>query len=99
MTADPAILKRIRGCPFVRGGRVLVRFRANGYTLFARRSGEPLVCLRPTGERDGGGVLLPSRRGGWQPPGDFGAVTMPLALALHSLITNPYFLDLRQTYS
>ena len=30
MIADPAILKRIRGCPFARGGRVLVRFRANG---------------------------------------------------------------------
>ncbi len=30
MTADPAILKRIRGCPFARGGRVQVRFRANG---------------------------------------------------------------------
>src|SRR3954451_11753431 len=30
MVADPAILKRIRGCPFARGGRVLVRFRANG---------------------------------------------------------------------
>src|SRR4051812_29758726 len=43
MTADPAILKRIRGCPFARGGRVLVRFRANGYSLFARRSGEPLA--------------------------------------------------------
>src|SRR6201993_505148 len=41
MVADPAILKRIRGCPFARGGRVLVRFRANGYTLFARRSGAP----------------------------------------------------------
>jgi hypothetical protein len=37
MTADPAILKRIRGCPFARGGRVLVRFRANGYSLFARQ--------------------------------------------------------------
>jgi len=97
MDADPAILKRIRGCPFVRGGRV--RFRANGYTLFARRSGEPLVCLRPTGERDEVVVLWPSHRGGWQPPGDFGAVAMPLDLALQSLITNPYFLDLRQTYS
>ena len=81
MTADPAILKRIRGCPFARGGRLLVRFRANGDCLFARR------------------VLWPSRRGGWQPPGDFGAVAMPLDLALQSLITNPYFLDLRQTYS
>jgi hypothetical protein len=43
MAADPAILKRIRACPFARGGRVLVRFRANGYSLFARRSGEPLA--------------------------------------------------------
>ena len=38
MPADPAILKRIRGCPFARGGRVLVRFRANGYSLVARRA-------------------------------------------------------------
>ena len=30
MDADPAILKRIRGCPFARGGHVLVRFRSNG---------------------------------------------------------------------
>jgi len=52
MATDPAILKRIRGCPFARGGRVLVRFRANGYSLFARRSGEPLVRLRLTGERE-----------------------------------------------
>ena len=36
MPADPAILQRIRGCPFARGGRVLVRFRANGYSLLAR---------------------------------------------------------------
>jgi hypothetical protein len=32
MAADPMTLKRIRGCPFARGGRVLVRFRANGYS-------------------------------------------------------------------
>jgi len=29
MTADPAILKRIRGCPFARGGRVPERL--NGF--------------------------------------------------------------------
>jgi hypothetical protein len=52
MAADPAILKRIRACPFARGGRVLVRYRANGYSLFARRSGELLVRLRLTGEGD-----------------------------------------------
>jgi hypothetical protein len=52
MAGDPAILKRIRACRFARGGRVLVRFRANGYSLFARRSGEPLVRLRLTGNGD-----------------------------------------------
>jgi hypothetical protein len=99
MAADPAILKRIRGCPFARGGRVLVRFHANGYSLFARRSGEPLVRLRLTGDRDEVVVLYPSHRGGWETPGDLGATAMPLALALQSLSTNPYLLELRQTYS
>ena len=88
----------IRGCPFARGGRVLVRFRANGDCLFARRSGEPLVRLRLTGEGNDVVLLYPASHGGGQPPGDFGAVAMPLDLALHSLSTNPYFLELRQTY-
>src|SRR5215218_1640297 len=61
MPADPALLKRIRGCPFARGGRVLVRFRANGYSLVARRSGIPLVRLRLTGEGDDVVVLYPPR--------------------------------------
>ncbi len=99
MAADPAILKRIRACPFARGGRVLVRYRANGYSLFARRSGEPLARLRLTGEGDDVVLLYPSHRGGWEPPGDFGALAMPLDLALERLSTNPYFLALRQTHS
>ena len=49
MAADPALLKRIRACPFARGERVWVHYRANGYSPFARRSGEPLVRLRLTG--------------------------------------------------
>jgi len=53
MVGDPAILKRIRACPFTRGGRVLVCFRANGHSLFARRSGEPLARLRLTGNGAG----------------------------------------------
>ena len=97
MPADPALLKRIRGCPFARGGRVLVRFRADGYSLVARRSGVPLARLRLTGEGDEVVLLYPSHRG-WEPPGDFGAVAMPLDLALEQLSTNPYFLELRQTY-
>ena len=65
MPADPMILERIRGCPFARGGRVLVRFRADGYSLAARRSGVPLARLRLTGEGDEV-VLL------YQPVDEFG---------------------------
>ena len=106
MAADPAVLKRIRACPFriracpfARGGRVLVRYRAKGYSLFARRSGEPLVRLRLTGEGDDVVLLDPSHRGGWEPPGDFGALAIPLDLALERFSSNPYSLELRQTYS
>ena len=99
MAADPAILKRLRACPFARGGRVLVRYRANGTSLFARRSGKPLTRLRLTGEGDDVVLLYPSHRGGWEPPGDFGALVMPLELALERLSSSPYFLELRQTYS
>jgi hypothetical protein len=98
MTADPAILKRIRGCPFARGGRVLVRFRANGYSLFARRSGEPLARLRLTGNGDEVVLLYPSHRGSWGALGDFGASAMSLDKALQCLSGNPYFLELRDTY-
>src|SRR4051812_19343580 len=97
MTADPAILKRIRGCPFAGGGRVLVRFRANGYSLFARRSGEPLARLRLTGNSDEVVLLYPSHRGGWGALGDFGASAMSLDKALQCLSDNPYFLDLHET--
>ena len=98
MSADPAILKRIRGCPFARGGRVLVRFRANGYSLFARRSGEPLARLRLTGNGDQVVLLYPSHRGGWGALGDFGVSAMSFDEALRCLSDNPYFLELRQTF-
>ena len=78
---------------------MLVRYRANGYSLFARRSGEPRVRLWLTGDGDGVVLLYPSHRGGWEPPGDFGALAIPLDLALERLSSNPDFLALRQTYS
>src|SRR5436305_8693550 len=78
MTVNPAILKRIRGCPFARGGRVLVRFRANGASLFARRSGEPLARLRLTCNGDEVVLLHPSHRGSCGALGAFGASAMPL---------------------
>src|SRR3954466_11557316 len=97
MTADPAILKRIRGCPFARGGRVLVRFRANGYSLFARRSGEPLARRRFTGNSDEVVLLYPSRPGGWGAGGWLGASAMSLDKARRGLSDNPHFLDLQQS--
>ena len=95
MPADPGILKRIRRCPFARGGRVTVRFRANGDSLYSRRSNLPLARLRLTGEAV---VLYPFHRGGWQPPGDFGAIAMPLDQARETISTNPYSLQLRQDF-
>ena|SRR3712207_6614016 len=91
MPADPGILKRIRRCPFARGGRVTVRFRANGYSLYSRRSNLPLARLRLTGAADEVVVLYPSHRGGWQPAGDFGTIALPLDQALKTISTNPLF--------
>ena len=77
---------------------MLVRFRANGYSLLARRSGEPLAPLRLTGNGDEVVLLYPSHRGGWGALGDFGASAMSLDKALQCLRENRYFLDLRETY-
>ncbi len=97
MPADPSILKRIRRSAFARGGRVAVRFRANGYSLYARRSNLPLARLRLTGAGDEVVVLYPAHRG-WQALGDFGTVPMPLDQALEMISTNPYFLQLRRDF-
>src|SRR6478609_6669896 len=88
MTADPAILKRIRGCLFARGGRVLVRFRANGYSLFARRFGESLVRLCLIGNGDEVVLFYFLHCGGWGAFGDFGASAMSLDKALQCLSEN-----------
>ena len=97
MPADPAILKRIRGCPFARGARAGAlprQWLQPGRPTLRRAAGAPAA------DRRGRYVVLlyPSHRGGWEPPGDFGAVAMPLDLALEHLSANPYFLELRQTY-
>ena len=61
---------------FARGGCLQVRFHANGYSFFARRSGEPLARLRLTGNGDEFVLLYSSHRGGWGALGDFGASAM-----------------------
>jgi hypothetical protein len=81
------------------GEVAILRYRANGYSLFARCSGEPLARLRRTSKGDAVVLLYPSHRGGWEPPGDFGAPAMPPDLALEHLGSNPNFLKLRQAHS
>jgi hypothetical protein len=95
MTADPAILKRIRGCPFARGGGC---WSACAPTATACSLAAPGSRWRATGNGDEVVLLYPSHRGGWGALGDFGASAMPLDEALQCLSDNPYFLELRQTY-
>ena len=97
MPADPAILKRIRGCPFARGGQVLVRFRADGHQPVRPALRRAAARLRLTGEGDEVILLYPSHRGAGSLR-RLRAVAMPLYLALEQLSANPYFLELRQTY-
>ena len=43
-------------------------------------------------------VLYPSHRGGWEAPGDFGVIAVPLDRALETISANPFFLELRQDF-
>jgi hypothetical protein len=94
--ADPALPVR----PPRPGHRALPRqwLQPNGYSLYSRRSNLPLARLRLTGEADEVVVLYPSHCGGWQPPGDFGTIAMPLDQALETISANPYFLQLRHNF-
>jgi hypothetical protein len=96
MPADPGILKRIRLRPRRPGHRALPRQRR--HSLYSRRSKMPLVRLRMTGEGDEVLVLYPSHRGGWEAPGDFGVIAVPLDRALETISANPFFLELRQDF-
>jgi hypothetical protein len=48
---DP-MLERIEAFNRGRGGGVVVRRAANGYSLYSERSGGPVARLKPTGEDD-----------------------------------------------
>ena len=47
-----AMLEPIEGFSFSRGGGVIVRKVACGYTLLSERTGAPIVRFRPTGDGD-----------------------------------------------
>ena len=86
---DP-MLERIEAFNRGRGGGVVVRRAANGYSLHSERSGGPVARLKPTGEDDKVRVLA-WHRGKWGASGPFGVPTMTLDRALDYVASNPFF--------
>jgi hypothetical protein len=89
MPGADAMRERIAAHPWPRGGVEVVR-ATRGYTLYSRRTGEPVARLRPTGKSDDVQVLW-WRRDGWSTPGAIGPVIMPLDQALHFVATEGFF--------
>jgi hypothetical protein len=56
------MLERIEAFNRSRGGGVVVRRAANGYSLYSERSGGPVARLKPTGEDDKVRVLAWHRK-------------------------------------
>jgi hypothetical protein len=86
---DP-MLERIEAFNRSRGGGVVVRRAAKGYSLHSERSGGPVARLKPTGE-DGKVRVLAWHRGKWGASGPFGVPTMTLDRALDYVASNPFF--------
>jgi hypothetical protein len=84
---DP-MLERIEA--FNRGGGVVVRRAANGYSLYSERSGGPVARLKPIGNDDKVRVLAWHREK-WGASGPFGVPTMTLDRALDYVASNPFF--------
>ncbi len=83
---DP-MLERIEAFNRGRGGGVVVRRAANGYSLYSERSGGPVARLKPTGE-DGKVRVLAWHREKWGASGPFGVPTMTLDRALDYVARN-----------
>lgn len=89
MGAD-AMLEHIEGFNFARGGGVIVRKVARGYTLLSERTGAPIVRFQPTGDGDKVKVLWWNGKS-WGASGPFGVATMPLDQALDYVANEPDF--------
>lgn len=89
MNAD-AMLKRIEGFNQARGGGVIVRKAARGYTLLSERTGAPIARLRPTGNGDTVQVLWWNGER-WGASGPFGIASMALDRALDYIANEPDF--------
>jgi hypothetical protein len=85
-----AMLARIAAFDETRGGGVIVRKAAGGYSLFGARTGGPIARLRPTGDGDKVELLWwNGERGGASGP--FGVAAMPLDQALDYVASEPAF--------
>jgi hypothetical protein len=72
-----------------RGGGVMVRKDAHGYSLFREADGAPIARLRPGKSADLMEILWWSHRERWESIGDFGGVWMPLEEALDYIANDP----------
>ncbi len=89
MTVD-AMLERIERFNRTRGGGVIVRKVARGYTLLSGHNGAPVARFRPTGDGDKVKVLWWNGES-WGASGPFGVATMPLDRALDYVANDPDF--------
>lgn len=82
------ILDRIEAFNQVKGGGVIIRRAAKGYSLFREDNGKPIARLRPTGKGDQVEVMWWSHRDKWEKIGDFGPLLMSLDEALMYIAKN-----------
>ena len=93
MATDPDLLARLSQFPFIRDGRITLRRRRGGYSLYDAVLDQPIVRIRPTGSGDQVALLYPDPRGGWMPAGALGDAPMSLEKALHAVEGAIAFLD------
>jgi hypothetical protein len=82
------MLARIEAFNQEKGGGVLIRKAAKGYSLYREDNGKPVARLRPTGKGDQVEVMWWSHRDRWDQIGDFGPMVMPLDEALNFIARN-----------
>ena len=83
------ILARIEAFNQAKGGGVIIRRAAKGYSLFREDNGRSIARLRPTGKGDWVEVMWRSHRDKWDQIGDFGPMVMPLDEALAYINKDP----------
>jgi hypothetical protein len=81
-------LARIEAFNESKGGGLLIRKAAKGYSLFRIDNGRPIARLGPTGKDDSVEVMWWSHRDKWEQIGDFGPLVMSLDKALDYVAKN-----------